>query len=188
MNSGIEDNIKGIVKSTVKNPNPVNMSIKETDSEKAKIKADLFNRLWNITSKRGIPKFESTEAAALLIEEYFKDCAEANLRPTIRGLAAALGTVYSTLNDWENGSRDAQLGSSYSSMIKKAKQFIAEYDELLAVEGVDNPILYMFRAKNYYGMQDKQDITITPNNNLEAGHTPDEIAKQIESDIPIDME
>jgi hypothetical protein len=32
----------------------------------------------------------------------------------------------------------------------------------MALEGYDNPILFMFRAKNYYNMQDKQEITFNP--------------------------
>jgi hypothetical protein len=67
--------------------------------------------------------------------------------------------VLETLSGWERGERDAQLGNSCSGIIKKAKQLIAEYDEIMAMEGYDNPILFMFRAKNYYGMQDKQEIS-----------------------------
>lgn len=170
------------------NPHSVTMSVKESDPERAKLKAELFNKLWQLHSRRGIAKFKDTSEMSLLIENYFEDCAELGLRPTIRGLASALGTTYNTMNDWENGSRDAVLGSSCSVIIKNAKQFIAQYDELMAVEGIDNPILYMFRAKNYYGMQDKQDISITPRAGIQPELTMDEIRKKLEQDIPIDMD
>lgn len=174
---------KTIVESTRKrsgNHNSVAMSISEKDPEKAKLKADLFNKLYQLQSKRGIAKFNSTEEMQMLIESYFADCAEIGIRPTIRGLASALGTTYNTLNDWENGSRDGQLGSSCSVVVKKAKQFIAEYDELMAMEGLDNPILFMFRAKNYYGMSDKQEISVS-NGNTALGDTltPEEIRRSI---------
>jgi len=155
-----------VAKSWVRNAKPVTMSIKEDDPEKAKQKADLFNKLYKLQSKRGIAKFSNAEEMQDLITDYFEQCAEIGLRPTIRGLASTLGTVYSTLNDWENGSRDATLGSSCSSIIKKAKQFIAEYDELMALEGLDNPILFMFRSKNYYGMKDIQEISVNPKSQL----------------------
>jgi hypothetical protein len=106
-------------------------------------------------------------------------------------LAIALGTVYDTLNGWERGERDGQLGSSCSAIIKKAKQLIAEYDEIMALEGYDNPILFMFRAKNYYGMQDKQELTIASTSALGDQLSPEEIAKRVglpDPDEPVDVE
>jgi hypothetical protein len=140
------------------------LSGKSKDPDKEEKKAELFKRLTELHMKQGVAKFNSVDEMQVLIEQYFIDCTEFKLRPTVRGLAIALGTVYETLNGWERGERDAQLGSSCSAIIKKAKQLIAEYDEVMAVEGYDNPILFMFRAKNYYGMKDTQDIQITPNN------------------------
>lgn len=158
------------------------MTIKDDDPERAKLKADIFNRLFELKQRRGIAKFNNTDEMELLIEDYFQDCAELSLRPTIRGLAGALGTSYNTLNDWENGSRDAQLGTSCSVIIKNAKQFIAEYDEVLALEGIDNPILYMFRSKNYYGMKDKTEVEVGQRNTLGESLTPEEIAQRIAVD------
>ncbi len=159
----------------------------ESDDKKKK-KMDILARLTELDRRRGKAKFENVEQMQLVVENYFQDCMDLELRPTIRGLASALGTVFSTLNDWERGSRDAQLGSKCSAVIKKAKQFISEYDELLALENIDNPILFMFRAKNYYGMKDTQDIQITPNTPLGDQLTPDEILKKVEQDIPIDVD
>ena len=42
----------------------------------------------------------------------------------------------------------------------------------------------IFWQKNYDGLKDIQDITITPNTGMEADSTPE----QIEADIPIDVE
>ncbi len=156
--------------------------------EKKKKKMEILRKLTELDRRRGIAKFDSVEEMQILIENYFMDCADLEIRPTIRGLASALGTVYNTLLDWERGSRDAQLGAGCSGLIKKSKQFISEYDELLALENIDNPILFMFRAKNYYGMKDTQDIQITPNNALGDQMSPEEILKKVEQDIPIDVE
>ncbi|MDU6263731.1 MAG: hypothetical protein E6600_04445 [Anaerocolumna aminovalerica] len=156
--------------------------------EKKKKKMEILRKLTELESRRGIAKFDSVEEMQILIENYFQDCVDLELRPTIRGLASALGTVYNTLNDWERGSRDAQLGSGCSVLIKKSKQFISEYDELLALENIDNPVLFMFRAKNYYGMKDTQDIQISPNTPLGDQLTPEEIAKRLPQDIPVDVD
>lgn len=177
--------VEEVKKGHVRNTRPLNMSLDEPNNERAKKKAELFNRLYKLQSRRGIAKFNNIDEMQLLVDDYFSDCVELGLRPTIRGLATALGTGWNTLNDWENGSRDAQLGSGCSLLVKKAKQFIAEYDELMALEGLDNPVLFMFRSKNYYGLSDKQEITVTPNQQLQSSYTPDEILESIEQDIPL---
>lgn len=166
-------------KTWVRNANPVTMSISESDPEKAKQKAEIFNKLYQLQSRRGIAKFDNAEEMQICITDYFEQCAEIGLRPTIRGLASTLGTTYTSLQEWENGSRDATLGSSCSLIIKKAKQFVAEYDEIMALEGLDNPILYMFRSKNYYGMKDAQEITFAPKNQLGDAVSPEEIQSKL---------
>lgn len=98
----------------------VNMRVKDDDPERVKQKADIFNRLMELKSRRGIAKFNTVDEMELVIEDYFNDCAELGLRPTIRGLADVLGTTYTSLSEWENGVRDAQLGSRCSLVIKNA--------------------------------------------------------------------
>ena len=34
----------------------------------------------------------------------------------------------------------------------------------MVTEGKINPVVYIFRAKNYFGMKDQQDLVLTPNN------------------------
>lgn len=164
------------------------LSGKSKDPEKETKKAEIFGRLQELHRRQGIAKFNSIEEMEVLIEGYFNDCRELQLRPTIRGLAMALGTVYETLRGWENGERDAQLGSQCSAIIKKSKQIIAEYDEIMAMEGLDNPILFMFRAKNYYNMKDVQEITLAPGSALGDQMTPEQILKNLPADIPVDVE
>lgn len=163
-----------------RDPSTYALSGKAKDKDKEDKKAELFQRLTALHMKQGIAKFNTVEEMQLLIEQYFIDCAEFKLRPTVRGLALALGTVYDTLNGWERGERDQTLGSSTSVIIKKAKQLIAEYDEIMAIEGYDNPILFMFRAKNYYGMQDKQEITFNPTNTTTDTVPLDDIKKLLQ--------
>lgn len=121
------------------------------------------------------------------IKEYFEYCFNNDLKPGVEGMAMAIGVSRSTLWDWEVG-RSRNLGTAHSDVIKKAKQFLANYLENLGQSGKINPVTFIFLMKNHNGYVDKQDITITPNQQLDAGQTPDEIQKQIESDIPIDMD
>lgn len=176
----VEETVRKDGRGSGKHKRPsVCMNIKEDDPERAKVKADIFNRLMMLRDRRGIAKFNNADEMEIIIEDYFQDCAELCLRPTIRGLAAALGTTYTSLSEWENGSRDAQLGTRCSLIIKNAKTFIAEYDEVLALEGIDNPILFMFRSKNYYGMKDKTELEVAPKQKLIQELSPDEIARRI---------
>ena len=48
-------------------------------------------------------------------------------------------------------------------IIRQAKQILASIDAELAQEGKTQPVVYMFRAKNFYGMKDQQDVVVTPN-------------------------
>jgi hypothetical protein len=43
-------------------------------------------------------------------------------------------------------------------IVKKAKDFIANYDAILAASNKINAAVYCFRSKNFYGMKDVQEI------------------------------
>lgn len=47
--------------------------------------------------------------------------------------------------------------------MKNAKDLIASAEGLLALDGELNSTVYIFRAKNYQGMTDKQEVVVTPN-------------------------
>ena len=43
---------------------------------------------------------------------------------------------------------------------------IATFDAEMAINGNFNPILYIYRSKNFYDMHDQSEIVVTPNNPL----------------------
>lgn len=63
-------------------------------------------------------------------------------------------------------------------MIKKAKQILAGIDAKLVSQGKIPQITYIFRAKNFFGMTDKQEVVLTPNNPLGAETPPEELQKK----------
>lgn len=93
------------------------------------------------------------------IDEFFTACFETGQRATVEKLALALGTTRKTLSDWELGNTQS---ARRSDIIKAAKEYLAAFDADLATSGKMNPVPYIFRAKNYYGMKDQQDIIIEP--------------------------
>ena len=61
--------------------------------------------------------------------------------------------------------------------IKRAKEFLASYDANMVATGKLNPVPYIFRAKNYYGMRDQQEYVLTPNHPLDSANV-DEVANK----------
>ncbi len=114
------------------------------------------------------------------INLYFDYSMQNGLKPVIEGLALALGISRSTLWDWETGRSRAELGSSRSDIIKKAKEYIAFLMSDGVMSGQINPVTWIFYAKNYFGMKDSQDINIIPNNPNDATVPIDDIRKLIQ--------
>lgn len=53
----------------------------------------------------------------------------------------------------------------------------------MATEGKINPVTYIFRAKNYFGMRDQQEYVLTPNNPLGDTSNPNDIQRRISESI-----
>ena len=108
------------------------------------------------------PKVKSDEELAERLNTYFKHCAETGQIPTVEEMAHYTGYTQSTVWDWEVG-RNKGFSSQTAEIIKRAKEYLKTFDAKLVVSGKVNPIVYFFRAKNYYGLVDKQEIAISPN-------------------------
>ena len=126
-------------------------------------------------------------AVAAAIDGYFKYCIERGLRPGNLGLYAVLGLSKQDVSDALRGASH-RLSASTIDLLKKAKQALATYRELLGSQGKLNPVTLIFWQKNYDGLKDVQDINIAPQVGIQQEHTEDEIAQQVLEDIPIDMD
>lgn len=151
---------------------------------------EMRNKMRKLKAVYDLPKIdiESDEAVIERIEYYFTYSMEAGLKPTIEGLALAIGVSRSTLWDWETGRSRAQLGSSRSDIVKKAKEYISYMMSEFVMNGDINPITWIFYAKNYFGMKDVQEINVSASNNLGDQLSPDEISKRIVVDEPVDVD
>lgn len=69
--------------------------------------------------------------------------------------------------------------SGMADVIKKAKDFIATMEAELARDGEINSTVYIFRAKNHFGMVDKQEVVVTPNTGMEEPMNAEEIIKNV---------
>lgn len=91
------------------------------------------------------------------IADYFEFCFTERLTPGVASLSTWLGVHRDTLHDWETTNR-----GGLSALVKDAKQVILAIQETSVMNGTIPPIPFIFLSKNYHGMHDKQDVTITP--------------------------
>lgn len=125
--------------------------------------------------QRGIDeKPTSDDEIQSRVDEYLSVCWETGQRMTVEKLALALGITRKCLYDWE------QLDNRRGDIIKKAKDAIACYDAEMVTSGKMNPVPYIFRAKNYYGMRDQVDIVAAPAASLADQSAADVAAKYAE--------
>ena len=122
-------------------------------------------------------KVKSDDELTERLNSYFNKCAETGQIPTVEEMCHYTGYTQATVWDWETG-RNHGFSGQTSEIIKKAKEYLKMFDAKLAISGRLNFLTYCFRAKNYYGMIEKQEITITPNGQNESELPAEDIAKR----------
>lgn len=125
--------------------------------------ADVRRVLTEVLNWYEMPRATSDEEIADRIKLFFRQCASNGERPTVEKFCLALGYARTTVNEWKNC---MHCSAFRSDIIKRAFEVLAAYDAGMATEGKMNPVPYIFRAKNYYGMKDQTDLVVTPNNPL----------------------
>ena len=140
------------------------------------------------TFKAPTPDLHKPEEVQQAIINYFESCKRNHVRPGNLGLYAALGMSRQDYNDVIRGKNKSKVSPAAIDMLKKANRAIGAYRENLALNGKINPVTYIFMGKNYDGLTDTQQIEVSAAPAPAATMTPEEVAKQIEQDIPIDAE
>ena len=115
--------------------------------------------------------------------EYFKIYGEADLKPTVAGMAMCLGVDRRRLWDIKTGNyvnvggyRD--LPPETVDLVKKAYDILETTMENYANAGKINPVMAIFMMKNHFGYQDKTEYVLTPNQKQESDYNADEISKR----------
>ncbi len=88
---------------------------------------------------------------------YFRRCVEDDIKPTLQGLANALGVTKRTLMNWVSGESRSE---THYKIAQKAYNILLELWEAYMSEGKINPIAGIFLGKNQYGMKDKTEQTV----------------------------
>lgn len=150
-------------------------------------RARVFRELWaDVKHWQSLPPVRSDDDCAERIADYFERCAAIGTLPTVEGLAIALGITRKALWEWGNGTQ----GTNRSNLVKRAKEIIFGNDALLVSNGMMNPVVYIFRAKNFAGLVDSQTISFAQadNNNTSETATEEELARKYLGAMPGDDE
>ena len=121
------------------------------------------------------------------LTEYFKIHTEADMKPTVVGMAMALGIDRRRL--WEiragakiGGHTPIDLPTLTVDYIKKAYDFMENLWENYMQNGKINPVSGIFLGKNNFGYQDKTEYVLTPNTHSDSDYDADDIKKRYLTD------
>ena len=127
------------------------------------------------------------EAVQDRLEEYFRIHVEADIKPTVAGMAMALGIDRRRL--WEiksgammGGHTPYDLPTLTLDSIKKAYDFMENLMENYMQNGKINPVSGIFLMKNNFAYLDKVEHVITPNVHNDSDYDAEDIKKRYLTD------
>ena len=127
------------------------------------------------------------EAVRVRLGEYFQIYGEADLKPTVAGMAMCLGVDRRRLWDIKTGNY-ANVGGYKDlppetvDLVKKAYEILETTMENYANAGKINPVMAIFMMKNHFGYQDKTEYVLTPNQKQDSDYDAEDIRKRYLSD------
>lgn len=124
-------------------------------------------------------KWDNVDELVNEIGDYLDLCTRTSVIPTITSLATWLHCDRDTIYNHANNPN-----SPFFGVLKNVINVCHSYLENGSVDGKVNAVLYMFLSKNYFGLKDDKNITVTPATN-EPVNTPatmEALQKQIEEE------
>lgn len=153
----------------------------ETEEDKEQV-SQFLNEIY-VSYKK--PPVKSDEELKIRLDEYFRLCADTGQTPTVEQMSMETGWSIQTVKEWQYGINKG-FSPQTATIIKKAKDFMQTFDAKLVVAGKMNFLAYCFRAKNYYGMKDQQDLAFVQPNPLGEAKSPEELRRKYLEDIGAD--
>lgn len=144
----------------------------ETDAmpkEKRKVRAtplEIRKAMLETVEAKKQPKVESLEELIDRIDKYFLRCADKGIYPTQEEMYGYTGYSQWTIYQWLSGIKNPPFGEKTKEVLRNARDYLMIFDAKMVVDGKLDFLTYCFRAKNFYGMSDKQELVVTPNNPL----------------------
>lgn len=132
-----------------------------------------------------LPKIDvhDPEAVQKRLNDYFGYMASQDAKPTVAGMAMALGMDRRRLWEIKTGNYHTSksledLPKEVTDLIKKAYSLMEYLWENYMVNGKINPVTGIFLGKNNFGYQDKQEMVLTPNTQNESDFNEDDLRKR----------
>lgn len=118
------------------------------------------------------------------IYEYFSICGKNDMKPSMAGMALAIGVSRQTLWNWGVGdTRD----NAHLDLIKKAVQMLDSQMVDYMQNGKINPVSGIFLMKNSFGYKDQQEVVVTPSSPLGEQTDPDALREKYMSSLPEEL-
>ncbi|MDY2627015.1 MAG: hypothetical protein SOW08_01670 [Lachnospiraceae bacterium] len=147
------------------NPASIENSISNSSENKAELASKTMKNCM-IFYEKGRERVKSTSELQERIIWFFQKCAESGQFPTVEKMCTAIGIPRKTVWEWTSGRNGSSLVQdtdlSAGEIVQLAKDVLASCDSELVMQNQIYPATWIFRAKNFYGMSDKQEITIEP--------------------------
>ena len=123
------------------------------------------------------PRVRSDEELTERWNTYFNMCAERGQIPTVEEMALYAGYTTEMLFMIETGVTPG-FSPETKRIIKLAKSMLKTFDAKYVITGKLNFLTYCFRAKNYYGMVDRQEYTVAPQQKAENDFSAEDLRKR----------
>lgn len=126
----------------------------------------------------------NTDEVLNRLNEYFNIYGKYDTKPTVAGMAMALGMsrqrLHSIATDRATGGDGYKdtLPRAVADALKKAYILLENLHENYMMDGKVNPVTGIFMAKNHYGYVDKTEHVVTPNQKSEEEYSVDEIRER----------
>jgi hypothetical protein len=136
---------------------------------------ELGQMIQNAMAIYNLPEIDTNneEQVRERIGVYFKLCAEREMKPSVSGMAMALGVDRMTLWKWVNGATPSKPKGVIDT-VKKAYHILNFLIEEYMQNGKINPVSGIFLMKNNFGYRDQTEVVVTPN--------------QVNADVPTQAE
>ena len=117
------------------------------------------------------------------LNEFFAIHAEADMKPTVSGMAMSLGMDRRRLWEIRSGAKlgghtELDLPTLTVDFIKRAYNYMEILWENYMQNGKINPVSGIFLGKNNFGYQDKTEYVLTPNSQSDSDYSAEDIRKR----------
>lgn len=135
---------------------PINNWIGDSEEDRAVIK----RLLGETRLAYKMPGVKSDAELEERLDNYFERCVEYGIIPTVEEMCLYIGYTRNWVSEIRIGKKPG-FSPDTKRLLNAAMEFMATIDAKMVMTGKVRDAVYIFRGKNYHGMKDQQDVTIS---------------------------